>query len=75
MSTKSESSENSRSIKQYELCLTYRNGKEFEMDKVEGDSMIEVLAKFLLVIVQVQERREKERRRIALGNVDDDIPF
>lgn len=71
MNTKSESSVVSRS-KQFELSLVRRKDRELEIDKVEGDSLVEVLAKFLLVIVQVKERLEREHK---LEQLDDDIPF
>ena len=73
MKTSSESSSvGLKSTKQFELTLVRRKDKELEIDKVEGDGLVEVLAKFLLVIVQVQERLERERR---YQESDDDIPF
>lgn len=74
MSNNSESLSGSlKSTKQFELSLIRRKDKELEIDKVEGDDLVEVLAKFLLVIVQVKERLERERR--LKDSVDDDIPF
>lgn len=61
-----------KSIKQFELSLIRRKDRELEIDKVEGDDLVEVLAKFLLVIVQVKDRVERERR---IQELDDDIPF
>ena len=53
----------------FELSLTYRNGDKLELDKVEGNSLVEVLAKFLLLVVQIEKRHQKKEI------IDDDIPF
>lgn len=56
-------------MKAFELTLVHRRDKEFEMDKVDGDDLVELLAKFLLIIATVQRRLANERPS------DDDIPF
>lgn len=42
----------------------------FGVDHVQGDTLVEVLGKFLLVVVQIQDRINRIERP-----KDDDIPF
>lgn len=60
-----------RLTKQFELTLVWRKGDSFEpkqIDKVEGDDLVELLSQFLMVIALVQRKLEEEIP-------DDDIPF
>lgn len=58
-------------MKQFELTLVHRdNDKINSVDKVEEDDLVELLAKFLLVIVGIQKNLSEDLKRI-----EDDIPF
>ena len=64
--------------KKYELTLLVKNRPgEFELasaDKIEGDTLLEVLAQLPLIVSRLQELQIKKWRQIAQRN-DDDIPF
>jgi hypothetical protein len=59
-------------IKQFELSLIrYDNDfKVKSVDKCYGDDLVELLSKFLLTIVQLQNKMAEEQ-----NGGDDDIPF
>lgn len=66
-------------MKRLEICLTYRDkGGNFKsFDKVEGDTLVEVVAQFILLVAQVADAIKKEalleQRQLQIN--DDDIPF
>lgn len=62
-------------MKQFELNLIRHNTqpgqfKILSMDKIEGDDLVEVLSKLLLVVAKIQQEITKEQ-----VSLDDDIPF
>lgn len=64
--------------KKYELTLLVKNKPgEFELasaDKIEGDTLLEVLAQLPLVVARIQELQIQKWKRVASWN-DEDIPF
>lgn len=65
------------STKRFQLILTVlsKDGKTVQhYERVEGHSMIEVMAKFNLTIIRVMEELKKEEIS-ELRSEDDDIPF
>lgn len=64
--------------KKYELTLLVKNKPgEFELasaDKIEGDTLIEVLAQLPLVVSRIQQVQISKWKRQAMWK-DDDIPF
>lgn len=62
-------------LKQFELTIVRRDEKDIKTyDKIEGDSLVEVLSKFLLVIVKIQNDIHEELIK-ELESRSDDIPF
>lgn len=61
---------------QFELNLTYRNGKELvSFDKIEAEDLVSLLSQFIIVIANVQ-RKIVERIEAETGrSIDDDVPF
>lgn len=66
------------SQKKYELTLLVKNKPgEFELqsaDKIEGDSLLEVLSQLPFVIARIQQLQIDKWKRHAQWK-DDDIPF
>lgn len=64
-------------MKQFELNLIRRTGEGFTdlkcYDKIEGDTLVEILHKFGFILIQVQKDIEKEIKMKT--NDYDDIPF
>lgn len=61
--------------KKIELTMTVRDEKSFKIDScntIKGDSLIEICAKFPLVIADIARTLQEENAREL---VDDNIPF
>lgn len=64
-------------MKRLSISLTYRekDGQLKSYDTVEGDTLIEVTAKFIQVIAQVSDAIKREEINELRQSIDDDIPF
>jgi hypothetical protein len=68
-------------MKQFELTLVRRdlfnNIKFKSVDRIEGDSLLEILSQFQFVLIHVQRKLDEEEiHEIRRANInDDDIPF
>jgi len=68
-------------MKQFELTLVRRdlfnNIKFKSVDRIEGDSLLEILSQFQFVLIHVQKKLDEEEiHEIRRANInDDDIPF
>lgn len=64
-------------MEKYALTITYSNDdfKVAAIETIEGQTLIELCARFPLIIVQLSQKiaLEKERKKFFQG--DDDIPF
>ena len=60
-------------MKNFEITLIARDVDKINcFEKAEADTLVELMAKLLLIVVKVQQQQhEMEKRKIR----DDDIPF